>query len=83
MKLEQWKKLVDEITNYKIKFILIRGGEPFLFPGIIELLEYINSKEIFILIDTNGTVLKKYAEDLVRVMDVHRHVSVNQVSLYC
>ena len=39
MKLEDWKKLVDEISNYKIKFILIRGGEPFLFPGIMELLE--------------------------------------------
>ena len=77
MKLEQWKKLVDEIANYKIKFILIRGGEPFLFPGIIELLEYINSKEIFISIDTNGTALKKYAEDLVRIGNMHITFSVD------
>ena len=28
MKLEDWKCLVDEITHYKIRFILLRGGEP-------------------------------------------------------
>ena len=77
MKLDQWKKLVDEISNYKIRFILIRGGEPFLFPKIIELLEYINSKGIFISIDTNGTVLKKYAEDLIRIGNMHITFSVD------
>ena len=77
MKLDQWKKLVDEISNYRIRFILIRGGEPFLFPGIIELLEYIGSKGIFISIDTNGTILKKYAEDLIRIGNMHITFSVD------
>lgn len=77
MKLEVWKKLVDEISNYKIRFILIRGGEPFLFPGIIDLLEYIKSKGIFISIDTNGTVLKKYLEDLIRIGNMHITFSVD------
>ena len=46
LKVAGWKKLVDEIASYDIEFILIRGGEPFLYPGIIELLEHINSKGI-------------------------------------
>lgn len=77
MKLNDWKRLVDEISTYKIRFILVRGGEPFLFPGIIELLEYINSKGIFISIDTNGTMLEKYAADLVRIGKMHITFSVD------
>lgn len=38
------EKLVYEISEHKIRFILIRGGEPFLYPEIMELLEYINKK---------------------------------------
>lgn len=72
-----WKRLVDEIAGHKIRFILIRGGEPFLFPGIIELLDYINSKGLFMSIDTNGTTLEKYAEDLVRLGNMHITFSVD------
>ena len=41
LNLNDWKELVDEITQNDIRFVLIRGGEPFLYSGIIELLEYI------------------------------------------
>jgi len=77
LKIEDWKRLVDEIAKHKIDFFLIRGGEPFLFPGIIELLEYVNSKGIPISVDTNGTALKKYAEDIVRIGSIHLTVSVD------
>lgn len=77
LKLADWKRLVDEVAEYDIRFILIRGGEPFLFPGIIELLEYIRSKGIFISIDTNGTLLEKYAADLVRIGHMHITFSVD------
>ncbi len=77
MKLEDWKRLVDEAANHKVRFILIRGGEPFMFPGIIELLEHIRSKEIFISVDTNGTYLKKYAADLIRIGNMHLTFSVD------
>jgi len=77
MKLADWKRLIDEAAPHDIKFILVRGGEPFLYPGIIELLEYINSKGIFVSVDTNGTVLKKYAADLVRIGNMHITFSVD------
>lgn len=77
MKLEDWKRLVDEIANHKIRFILVRGGEPFLFPGLIELLKYINSKGMFISLDTNGTILEKYAEELVNIGNMHITFSID------
>ncbi len=57
MSLEDWKRLVDEIAQHKIRFVLVRGGEPFLFKGIMELLRYINAKGLFLSVDTNGTIL--------------------------
>jgi radical SAM protein with 4Fe4S-binding SPASM domain len=77
LNLQDWKRLVDEIARHTIRFILIRGGEPFLFPGIIDLLKYINTKGIFLSIDTNGTILNKYAADLVRMGNMHITFSVD------
>lgn len=77
MQLADWKRLIDEIASNNISSVLLRGGEPFLFPGIIELLEYINSKGIFTSIDTNGTLLKKYAADIVRLGKIHITISLD------
>jgi len=77
LKLSDWKKLVDEIAQYDIRFILIRGGEPFLYRGIMELIEYINRKGIFTSIDTNGMMLDRYATDLVSIGNLHITISVD------
>jgi Predicted Fe-S oxidoreductases len=77
LSLADWKRLVDEIASHDIKSVIIRGGEPFLFPGIIELMEHINSKGIFMSIDTNGTLVKKYAADIIRIGKIHLTFSVD------
>lgn len=77
MKLADWKRLVDEITQHKIRFVLIRGGEPFLFKGIMELLRYINAKGLFLSIDTNGTVLDQFARELSTISNMHITFSVD------
>ncbi len=77
MTLADWKRVVDELAEHQISSLLLRGGEPFLFPGIVELLEYIHSKGIFISIDTNGTMLKQFATDIVRMGNIHLTISVD------
>ena len=77
LELADWKRIIDELAAHQIPSLLIRGGEPFLFPHIIELLDYINSKGMFTSIDTNGTMLKDYAEDLVRIGKLHLTISVD------
>ncbi len=57
MSLADWKRVVDELACHGVSSLLLRGGEVFMFPGIVELLEYIHAKGIFISIDTNGTML--------------------------
>ena len=77
LKLEDWKQLVDEISDHHAPFILLRGGEPFLFLGILSLLEYIHQKGIFISIDTNGTLVEKFAKDLVQIGNMHLTFSLD------
>jgi MoaA/NifB/PqqE/SkfB family radical SAM enzyme len=77
MSVADWKGVVDELAAHNIKSMLLRGGEIFMFPGIIELLEYIHNKSMFISIDTNGTMLKQYAEDIVRIGNMHLTISVD------
>jgi len=77
MSLGAWKRLVDEIAHQKIRFILVRGGEPFLFNGIMELLRYINAHGLFLSIDTNGTILDRYAKELSRIGNMHITFSVD------
>ena len=71
MQLADWKKLVDELAQHQVGSLLIRGGEPFLYPHIAELLEYIHAAGMFISIDTNGAQLSRYADLIVRLGQIH------------
>jgi MoaA/NifB/PqqE/SkfB family radical SAM enzyme len=77
MRLEDWKRVVDELAENGIQSLLLRGGEPFVFPGIIELITYIHAKGIFISIDTNATRLKEFAGDLARLGKIHLTISLD------
>jgi len=75
--LDAWKGLVDELAAHQVKAVLLRGGEPFLFPEIVPLMEHIHARGIFTAIDTNGTQLERFAADIVRLGDIHLTVSVD------
>jgi MoaA/NifB/PqqE/SkfB family radical SAM enzyme len=77
MSITDWKRVVDEAARHSVRSILVRGGEPFLLPGIIELLDYIHDKGIFVSVDTNGTTVARFAEDLVRIGEMHMTFSVD------
>ena len=53
------------------------GGEPFLFPGIVRLLEHLHGPGMFVSIDSNGTRLANFAGDLVRLGGIHVTLSVD------
>ena len=60
------QNVVDEAHKYGAS-VTIRGGEPFLYSHIIDLLAYIKSKGMYASVETNGTLLKKHAESLVKL----------------
>jgi MoaA/NifB/PqqE/SkfB family radical SAM enzyme len=63
--LEAWKKLVDEIAPRK-PAVYIWGGEPFLYPDLFPLVKYIMDKGLFVCVNTNGTLIEKHADQIVR-----------------
>ena len=67
--------IIDEMALNKIPKISFNGGEPFLFDGIIDLVEYAGNKNIRCSITTNGmtayelneselNILKKFKADI-------------------
>ncbi len=75
--LADWKRLADEAADQGVSGVLIRGGEPFLFSGIMELLEYLRAKGLEVSLDTNGTLLEQFAAELARLDGIHMTVSVD------
>ncbi len=75
--ISDWKRLTEEAARGGVNMILLRGGEPFLLPGIIELVEFIASKGLFTCIDTNGMHLAEVADDLVRIGESHVTISID------
>ena len=66
MTLEDWKALVDDITQKRwTPLLLLTGTEPFLYPDILELIEYIVTKKLRLHITTNGVLLSDFASQLV------------------
>jgi MoaA/NifB/PqqE/SkfB family radical SAM enzyme len=77
MTLDDWKRVVDEAHSHGIQLVLIRGGEPFMHPQIIDLLDHIAAHGMFTAIDSNGTRMGKFAEELVRIGRLHVTISVD------
>ncbi len=72
-----WKRLASEAAASGVKSILLRGGETFVFPGVLSLIEHLKELGLFVSIDSNGTRLADFAADLVRLGGIHVTVSVD------
>ena len=51
MKFMDWKQIIDSWEN--VQEIFLSGGEPFIYPDILPLLEYLIDKKYMITINTN------------------------------
>jgi len=63
--LETWKKFIDEIAPQR-PVTYIWGGEPFLSPDLFPLAKYMVEKGLYVSVNTNGTLMEKHAEQIVR-----------------
>lgn len=57
LRIEQWRKIIGEARELGIIGFVVAGGEPFLYPGLLDLCEEFNDRLFLIL--TNGTALAK------------------------
>jgi len=61
---ERYIQLLDEVAKHK-PVINITGGEPFLYPGLMELGRYAKKKGLPLFVTTNGVRLRECAEQIV------------------
>lgn len=75
---EELKKIVDFCNEAKVKYIIFSGGEPTLYPHLLDILEYIKNKNYKMqpTIATNGIALideefcKKLIENGMSYIDI-------------
>lgn len=60
------RRILDMAAKIGVKEVNFTGGEPFLHPDIIDIIEYAYNLHLWILLSTNGIYLKKYAAALKR-----------------
>src|ERR1051326_5628836 len=62
--LETWQKVVDDVAPWK-PYIWFTGGEPTLYPHFVPLVHYIKQRGMLAGVTTNGTTLKRRAEEIL------------------
>ncbi|MBL8967445.1 MAG: radical SAM protein [Spirochaetaceae bacterium] len=63
--LEAYKKLVDQLRRKK-PVVYLWGGEPFLYPDLFPLVDYMMEAGLTVAVNTNGTQLAARAEEIVK-----------------
>src|SRR6185503_17376990 len=61
-----YERLVDEVASVR-PWVYIHGGEPFVYPSLVPLLERMKRKGLTVTIVTNGTLLEPHARRLVEI----------------
>jgi len=62
---ETYRAMVDEVAHLR-PFYYIWGGEPYLYPDIVPLMEHMKRRKSPVGIVTNGTMMARTADRLVR-----------------
>lgn len=67
---------LEECRELGMSRVKVTGGEPFLRPDIFELLEYIKSKNLGLIVETNATLIKEKEAQALKEANVFQ-VSVS------
>ena len=76
--LEQWKIIADQAEKAGMLYLLLTGGEPFLWPDFWELYNYLSKKGFLISINSNGSLIN---EDVVERLKERPPIRIN-ITLY-
>jgi MoaA/NifB/PqqE/SkfB family radical SAM enzyme len=61
---DAWISLLEQVSKFR-PYINMSGGEPMVYPGFAEVIQAIGKTSMPFEINTNGTLLAKYADMLV------------------
>ena len=75
---QQSLALVDELAEMQVFQIHFGGGEPFIYPGIWQVLEHARDRDLVMCISTNGTLIThERARRLAQLEPIYFQVSLD------
>ncbi len=77
LRLDVIEGVVKELVPHGLRYVDIEGGETFLYPHIIELFRMLKRHQLLVKAVTNGTLLKKYAGEIIDTGIDAIHVSID------
>jgi len=66
---EECKKILAELSEFKVPLILFSGGEPLLREDIFELADFAKKRRIRVALSTNGTLIDRDLAEELKVFD--------------
>lgn len=75
LSIEEWLSIAKEMLAEGTLFLLLTGGEPFLYPDFISLYKELRKMGFIITINTNGTLLDETLADVL-AKDKPRRVNI-------
>lgn len=76
--INSFKKVVDVAINLGIQKFRLTGGEPFAYRHIIDAISYILAKNKYLLINTNGLLIDRYIDDLIKLKNLDKlHIALS------
>lgn len=74
---EDVKKIIDELSTFKIFDLVITGGEPLMRHDILDLLKYCDFKNVHVTLFTNGTLIDENFIENVKNLKILLRVSID------
>lgn len=66
---EECKKIIADLSSFKVPLLLFSGGEPLLREDIFELAEFAKKRKMKVVLSTNGTLINKDSAEELKVFD--------------
>lgn len=66
LSVDEWKNIIDRVTDFGVLEIYITGGEGFIVPEFFELVRYIMNRGCITGLSTNGITVRDEALDFIR-----------------
>jgi MoaA/NifB/PqqE/SkfB family radical SAM enzyme len=65
--LETWKNIILDLKKRGCKLIFLMGGEPLLYQGFDEIVDFVKSQGLMCHVITNGSLVPKFIDTLMMV----------------
>ncbi|MEM1803540.1 MAG: radical SAM protein [Desulfurococcaceae archaeon] len=82
MTLDEYVVIINNALRSGVKKVVLTGwGEPTVNPWILDMLSYAKSKNLYVVLNTNGLTMDKYLDELVKLSIDEVYVSVDAVDV--